>query len=72
MTYKESEEQERTTQPGTPGKKADLLHTFARFLRHSVQALGVTTPSPRRRFEFCVWVTLAVAGPDAVEGVLEE
>lgn len=25
--------------------------TFARFLRHSVQALGVTTPRPRRRFE---------------------
>lgn len=23
-------------------------HTFARFLRHSVQALGVTTPKPRR------------------------
>ena len=23
-------------------------HTFARFLRHSVQALGVTTPRPRR------------------------
>lgn len=25
--------------------------TFARFLRHSVQALGVTTPGPRRLFE---------------------
>lgn len=25
--------------------------TLARFLRHSVQALGVTTPRPRRRFE---------------------
>lgn len=69
MTYKESEEQEPTTQPGIPKSK---LHTFARFLRHSVQALGVTTPSPRRRFEFCEWVTLAVAGPDAVEGVLED
>lgn len=26
--------------------------TLARFLRHSVQALGVTTPRPRLRFEF--------------------
>lgn len=26
--------------------------TFARFFRHSVQALGVTTPSPRLLFEF--------------------
>lgn len=28
---------------------------MARFLRHSVQALGVTTPSPRRRLEDELW-----------------
>ena len=32
----------------------EARRTFARFLRHSVQAFGVTTPSPRLRFEFCV------------------
>lgn len=47
------------------------LRTLARFLRHSVQALGVTTPNPRRRLEFCEWVTMG-ALPDAVEGVLED
>lgn len=39
--------------------------TFARFLRHSVQALGVTTPRPRRLLE-----PAAVAGRGAVFGAL--
>lgn len=30
-------------------------HTFARFFRHSVHALGVTTPKPLLRFEFWGW-----------------
>jgi len=50
----------------------DLLYTFARFLRHSVQALGVTTPKPRRRFEFCGWLIVLGAVPEAVEGVFED
>lgn len=35
------------------------IRTLARFLRHSVQALGVTTPRPLLRFEF--WASLAVS-----------
>jgi hypothetical protein len=50
----------------------DLLYTFARFLRHSVQALGVTTPKTRRRFEFCGWLMVLGAIPEAFEGVLED
>lgn len=44
-------------------------HTFARFLRHSVHALGVTMPSPRRRLEFAGPTVLdeAVAWPEAAE-----
>lgn len=33
------------------GKENIKCHTFARFLRHSVQALGVTTPRPLRLLE---------------------
>jgi hypothetical protein len=32
------------------------MPTFARFFRHSVQAFGVTTPSPRLRLGF--WLEL--------------
>lgn len=36
---------------GGGGGKGRTQRTLARFLRHSVQALGVTTPRPRRRLE---------------------
>lgn len=36
------------------------VRTFALFLRHSVQALGVTIPRPRLRLEF--WAEAAAAG----------
>lgn len=36
--------------------------TFARFFRHSVQALGVTTPSPLRLFEAAALETEAAVG----------
>jgi hypothetical protein len=49
----------------------DLLYTFARFLRHSLQALGVTTPKPRRRFEFCEWLMMSGAVTEAVEDMFE-
>lgn len=40
--------------------------TLARFLRHSVHALGVTTPRPRRRFEDVVGTATAAEGvPEA-------
>lgn len=40
--------------------------TLARFLRHSVQALGVTTPRPRRRLEEVVGRATAAEGvPEA-------
>lgn len=49
----------RQTRSGHAGS-----HTLARFFLHSVQALGVTTPKPRLRFE-----TSVVAGPAVdVEG----
>lgn len=51
--------------------RVNLLRTFARFLRHSVHALGVTTPKPRRRFEFCELAAL-VGGPEAIEVVVED
>lgn len=41
--------------------------TFARFLRHSVQAFGVTTPRPRRLFEYCE----LDGGPDALDDPVE-
>lgn len=47
-------------------------NTFARFLRHSVQALGVTTPRPRRRLELCWALLFAAAEPEAFDGVLVE
>lgn len=40
--------------------RAGATRTFARFLRHSVHALGVTTPSPLRLFEND-WVGIAAA-----------
>lgn len=39
-------------------------HTFARFFRHSVHAVGVTTPWPLLRFDSCC---AAPGGPDAPE-----
>lgn len=47
------------------------LRTFARFFRHSVQAFGVTTPRPRRRFEFCELLA-PVGGPEPADGVFED
>ena len=45
--------------------------TLARFLRHSVQALGVTIPSPRLRLAFCtLFVWFCVVLPDVVEDMV--
>lgn len=57
------------------------MQTFARFLRHSVQAFGVTIPGPRLRLDCCDVGAAAglgagclpdevVAGPD--EGVADD
>lgn len=36
---------------GEKSEEENRCHAFARFLRHSVQALGVTTPRPLRLLE---------------------
>lgn len=42
-------------------------HTFARFFRHSVHAVGVTTPCPLLRLDICC---AAPSGPEAPGVVL--
>jgi len=57
----------------------DHRHTLARFLRHSVQALGVTTPRPLLRFAETCEADVAAAfdvvpAPvvELVEGLVDE